>query len=205
MNFSTAVDYLEGRLPLEAFIKEAIKDESIFDSLQSLVSKDAQRDIQTFEGDVLITKRVAYNVRNIILEYYNNPTLANRVNIFAEVRDLLLVKFPDIKVEEAILKKYRFILANTPPYIGGVEAEVVLEKIYDSLSLPPKANLYRTIVKQKFVYLNKPPRWIQEPEWPIGKSDTPYIFVSEKKASNEKIYIFSNAASDETFVVRQAF
>lgn len=203
-NLQMAIDFVEGKINVDEFMRQT-KDSNVLDLLQSLVPTGTRRCVQKAVGSEVIAEVVPYDVKEVLIELYALGTMDAKVNIFAEVRDILVAMCPDIKVNNAIIDKFRFILVHTPPYIGGAEAEKVLERIYDQMKIK-RVKLFKDIVKQKFTVLEKPPKWIQAPEWPIDEKGNPLQFLYEKWINKEsKAYFFRRVDSETVESIKQSF
>ena len=60
-----------------------------------------------------------------------------------------------------------------------------------------------------FRYSDKPPRWIQNPNWPIGKNG-PFVFLGQIKVVNyfhdeAAIYVFHDPTTGEFYNVSQVY
>lgn len=203
-SLQVAVDFIEGKISVDEFMKQ-VEDSNVLDSLQDLIPKDATRCRQKIIDGQIIIEVVPYNVKEILLEFYALGTLDAKINIFAEVRDVLLSAGIRININDALIEKFRFILVNTPSYIGGAEAEMVLEKIYDQMGIK-KIKDFKESVRQKFTMQCKPPKWIQEPDWPVDEEGNPMQFISEKWMSKEeKEYYFKRLNAEQMITIKQSF
>lgn len=200
-----AINFVKGNIPVEEFMGRAIVDASLFETLQTLIPPGTTRCVQKIIGGKLITQSVTYDIKEYCTELYATGTLDARVNIFAAVRDVVLSNYPNITVDQSLIEKFVFILNHTPNYIGGVDAEKVLEQIYDSMG-KAKPKIYKEIVKHTFICANKPPRWIQAPEWPVNAKGEPFHFLYEKKlSSEEKEYLFKEVDGDQIISIKQSY
>ena len=100
--------------------------------------------------------------------------------------------FPDddITVDNSIKELYGLFLDCVPSYIGGREAEALIEGIFSSVSddLPKtkrKALITQKIKEAFHIEGRKHPYWIQEPEWPFSNSK-PMKYVKTVKVNSEK-------------------
>ena len=198
-----AFDFLEGKISVDELMQQA--DEGFYKALQTLVPEGTTRCIQEIKNGELISHTVPYDVKSFLTELHRKGTLDAKVNFFSEIRDILTTAYPDVSVDDSIIKKFRFILSHTPSYIGGVEAQKVLEDIYDQMKVK-KPKLYKEKVKELFVYESKPPRWIQEPEWPVDiKGGVPlkFLYMSWNKRLEEAEYFFQYVDSAIVMTVKQ--
>lgn len=55
---------------------------------------------------------------------------------------------------------------------------------------------------------SKPPKWLQEPQWPVSSGGRPLLFVEQKKIHNEQQlccdYVFIDEATGERIIVTQS-
>lgn len=201
-----AINFVEGNIPVEEFMGRAMEDASLFETLQTLIPPGTTRCVQKIIGGKLITQSVTYDIKEYCTELYATGTLDARVNIFAAVRDAVLSKYPNTTVNQSLIEKFVFILNHTPNYIGGADAEIVLEQIYDSMGIAKKPKIYKEIVKDTFMCANKPPIWIQAPEWPVNAKGEPFQFLYEKKlSSEEKEYLFKEVDGDQIISIKQSY
>lgn len=200
-----AINLIEGKITVDEFMQQAMETPSVFEALQNLIPSSTTRCVQKIVGAELIANQVAYNVKEYLTELYLSGTLDSKINIFAEVRDIILSEYPNIKVDNSLIEKFVFILNNTPNYIGGAEAEKVLERIYDNMETA-KPTDYNKLVRCSFTVADKPPRWIQSPEWPIDHSGKPLQFLYEKRLNKEeKEYLFKKIDSDKIISIKQSY
>ena len=125
--------------------------------------------------------------------------LGKFLNIHSLFSNVIATAYPNdnIVIDTTLHEKYCFMLEACPEYIGGEEVDALLESLLESLpedlSKTKQIKLYKEKVKALFhIEQNKYPRWIQDPEWPVGEEGIPMKFVSQKrkkgKAYNTMLY-----------------
>ena len=104
------------------------------------------------------------------------------------------------------------MLTVCPEYIGGTEIETagIIDNIYDklpqSLSQSKRCALFKKQLKTIFHVTDKRyPRWIQEPEWPMGKL-SPMKFVKQQSRfkGEARLYTFQDVDTNEFKTIFQS-
>lgn len=90
-------------------------------------------------------------------------------------------------------KKYTFILKIQPSWLDITDENFLQEKVLSEmptgLSETKQINWCKTKLKELFKYEDKPPRWVQEAEWPIVNGK-PLVFKNQtkEKKDDERVY-----------------
>ena len=209
-NKQICINYVEGKISTDEFMSYAEQNEELYEFLQSKVPDDAIEDIAEIENGVIKITAIPLIVKDYLRRSYGK-TIEDELNLFSLVRDIVLDAYPNenIVVDDSIKRKHSFMLANCPSYIGGPEADSVIEAIYRELETEAckhKKKEFIVRVKAAFHIEKKYPHWIQEPEWPVGANNIPMKFISESKLINEKrTYEFQDALTGETIFVEQFY
>jgi len=110
----------------------------------------------------------------------DRTTLGGLVNSEGIIEDFLQkaeVTFHSAKRFDGI---YRLILKAVPDYLDP-PLEFLTEEIVpldDDLSDAQKTKLVKQRLREYFKYVDKPPKWIQSPDWPI-RDGKPLVFVGQ--------------------------
>jgi len=106
--------------------------------------------------------------------------------------------------------EYKFRIEIQPSYVL-IEDEEYLKEIIssapDGLTAAQRKKWLREHIKGLFRYEKSPPRWIQDPEWPIVQGK-PLVFRGQTKseANDERVwYMFYDADTGEETVVMQFY
>ena len=144
------------------------------------------------------------------INIFDVKTSRGRLSIFGAVKQFLILKGCKITPTERYSKEFSFKLSIQPTYVS-IEDEDFLNKIIESapkdLSKTDQKKWIKDKIKSLFLFDTKPPRWIQEPEWPIvdGK---PLVFMKQTKESlnDERVfYTFYNPESGKETIVTQFY
>lgn len=73
---------------------------------------------------------------------------------------------------------------------------------------PKTATTFKKIIKEHFICMDKHPKWLQEPDWPIG-DNIPAMFlgqldISKLKHDTTYLYIFWDKKTDRYIEVIQS-
>lgn len=110
-------------------------------------------------------------------------------------------------------KNYDLLLSALPKWLLGISpSSEYFTSIFDKLdneklSKNEKKAQIKSKIQKDFVSINKPPKWLQNPEWKIinGK---PLVFIGElditPKKDRAKIYVFLNPEDNSYHIVNQA-
>ena len=215
------IDYLEGRVDSNEFIKTLKSDSSIFDWLQSMLPNGTTMFDYKFDEHfrVIEKKEVPYNVSNVIngiLTQLGETTLGKEYNLHCYIARLFEKYLPMEKftIDKTLEVKVKFLLEACPEYLDSVAIENsgVFEKLMEQLpeSMPKTKRIkeFRKRIKEMFyVEGQKYPRWIQESEWPLSKTGKPTKFLRQKSAHNGEVcyYYFLDVDTQEEIEVMQAY
>ena len=206
-NIDVSIAFVSGEIALDEYMNMALSDPSVFEALQELVPNGAKRCVQKIENGQIVVSYIPYIVSSYLTEMYNRGLIDDYLNIFAEVRDIVLSEYPDTYGDSSIEERFCFIMVQTPAYIGGHEAERILMDIYEELKdipLPKRKKAYHDQAKLTFHITDIFPHWIQSPEWPC-KNGLPMKFVSEKKIKEGLEYVFCDTKTNETVTIKQFY
>lgn len=215
------IDFAIGTISPDSFVDTCMKNPDIFKWIQSIVpnGKICYKDIREFEPDGYVKysqEVIPYDFRLVFEQYMHEggDMTGKYLNIHHEVCMLLSEVFPEEHLEfsDAIEQKFNFMLTACPEYIGGEEIETagIIDDIYDKLpqdlSKSKKRALFKEQLKSIFHVTDKRyPRWIQEPEWPMGKL-SPMKFVKQQSRFNGEAisYTFQDVDTNELKIIVQS-
>lgn len=189
-------DFVAGLVQPKVFIETLEQHPEIYDWLQSIVPEGltcykSHMIFDRFGEEEPISIEIPYDIKIVIkqlLDDLQKDRWGVYLNIYDAISELLKKAFPheNINVSDEIEKRFDFGLDAIPEYLGGIDVADFIDDIVDSI---PK-NLSKTIrvrlcnkkLREKFHIEGKNiPRWIQNPEWPIGEDGIPMKFISQKR------------------------
>ena len=129
------------------------------------------------------------------LNSQDRTTLGGLVNSEGIIEDFLQkaeVAFTPAKRYGSL---HRLILKAVPDYLDPPR-EFMTEKVVptdDELSETKKTKIIKDRLKELFKYLDKPPKWIQSPDWPI-RDGKPLIFIGQLSVDAPELFHDRGAA-----------
>lgn len=208
------IDFVEGKISIEEMLCKIKKNKNLVNWFNKIVSPEEKMLIakeKVFEGDVNISQyeQVDFELERFIQNELNfkNTRLAKQLNIFSTIADIVIKAFPNdkINVDNTLNNKFSFMLDACPEYIGGAEADVIVEKFLETNPNISKKQFKEDIKKMFNVEKCKYPRWVQSPEWPISKKGKPMKFVKQITDKSTQItkFIFEDIDTRKETIVEQ--
>ena len=184
---------------LKNFVEEKLSTEELEMALYS-----NQELISLLEN----TKAKPYMNSNSTYEYLISQDLTsldtklNLVDIFREILDYMHIPYSSNSTTE---KNFDLILEATPNWIPADMG--YLNSLYDKYK-PKTVTTFKKIVKEHFICMDKHPKWLQEPDWPIV-DNIPAMFLGQLDISKLKhdiayLYIFWDKKTDRYIEVIQS-
>lgn len=221
---SYLIDFAEGRVEVSDFLDYCKIHPEVLDFLTSIADTKFKTTIVHKVRDEngftqYIPEELPFDAKLFIDEETktNGGTIGKYLNIHDLFSNVLVAAFPheNIIIDETLHEKYCFMLDACPEYIGGEQADELIEQLLESfpkeLSKTKRIKLFKEQVKELFhIESNKYPRWIQSPEWPIGENGVPMRFVSQKRKKGKEYetilyteFLFEDIKTGELRVVEQ--
>lgn len=160
----------------------------------------------------LIYKDKLLPIKNkpFLYEDINLDLLYHRCEIFRVVKCYFLRRNIAINFYNEDELIYKEILDIIPSYVdvGSVWFyDNIIKQCSYSIGTKERKEYLLKCVKNRYRYVNKPPKWLHDPEWPIGEGG-PLIFISQKGNPNsincnEIKYLFHDElANSDLFVIQ---
>jgi hypothetical protein len=189
-------DFVAGSVHPKVFIETLEQHSEIYDWLQSIVPEgltcyENRMILDRFGEEEPISIEIPYDIK-IVIKQHLDDSKKDRWGLYLNIHDaiskLLKKAFPheNINVSDEIEKRFDFGLTAIPEYLGGIDVADFIDDVVDSipqnLSKTVRVRLCKEKLREKFHIEGKNiPRWIQDPEWPVGEDGTPMKFVSQKR------------------------
>ncbi|NLB61286.1 MAG: hypothetical protein GX802_02500 [Clostridiales bacterium] len=191
------VEFVEGRMPFDEFEHNYKTNPDYFKVLED---KKPNKKFPYQKGKTI----------NQCLRWFKWESTRGKVVVHDYImRYLLSYKFSVIPTTYYI-DELKFRAEIQPSYIE-IEDEDFLNTIIATapteLTKAQKKQWLKEKLKSLFKYDNKPPRWIQDPEWPIVNGE-PLIFKSqtkERKDDERVFYTFYHPKTGEETIIEQAY
>jgi len=206
--------FLTGELDAKSFIMEIASNEELNERIRTLVlTEDANN-----RGSHL-WKSISYDalkshgfdcLRFLKSTCKFDNTVSDNLNLHDVLRRVYGYYHPEVECTQKYEDTFDVYLDAIQDCFDGPEVDSVVERIIQEALLSSSAKTKqrataKTMVKEAFHILDrKRPRWIQGPEWPMGK-DSPMQFVEQKCKGEEVHYLFCDVKTGETRTVVQWF
>lgn len=144
----------------------------------------------------------------LIALHYDDP--GDVLTAHGALREFLGKMGVDVVPSEDPEKLHRLLLSAQPAWLNADMA--YLSSILATAPELPALELKRWLrsrILERFRYAGRPPRWIQAPNWPMGK-DGPMTFLGQVAVDHyfhdsAAVYVFHDAATGECTSIVQTF
>jgi len=104
--------------------------------------------------------------------------------------------------------KLEQLLEVMPDYIEGIQAEVLVEKIIQSIPVDLAKTKRNKLIKEKIkevFHLNdgKRPYWVQGSDWPFSKTGKPLKYISRKTDGELTVFVFKDVDTEDITEVKE--
>ena len=217
------INFVEGRISVPAMLRETEKRPELLDWLTSAAGPECKTychrgDQAEGAAPEVVPFDAALQIRVCIHDDRGGDTLLSRyLNIHDCFSRVLTGAFPEegIQVDRTLDERYCFMLEACPRYIGGHEADHILEeelsKLPRELDRSHRARLFHKQMKHVFHVRVKHPEWVNDPQWPIGTGGKPMRFLRQRRRLGKEYqgtcctrYYFEDLETGEIRVVEQS-
>lgn len=188
------VQFVEGKMTPEEFYKYLYS----CDSLVSILMGEVQ--LPQWAGNIAI------NLYYFLIE--GDPNDDGYMRDAKELLGTYLKKNGFEFVQDTTsLKNYEIVSKAMPKWLD-VSTDYFKEILADSLATPAhKVSAIKEKIKKDFEYLKRPPRWLQDPDWPI-EDGIPLIFIGDleldRVPGRARIYVFLSKQNNKYTIINQA-
>lgn len=204
---------LRGELSAEDFVLILYTDDELDAAVQGLIPAEALNDSEhSFWKTCINRSRLEpyqFRVRNFLREWYGyGDRETDRTGIFDTMERLYTYNHPDFRARRP-MTEFDFRLEIAGDTYGGSEVDALIERIASETGEITPKSARKKEAKQRIIALfhtedGKKPRWVQEPEWPMGKS-SPMKFVDRKKNGDKVDFRFADVDTGEERTVTQFY
>lgn len=205
------IDFVSGKLTYEEFETLFTMDPSIWDVAQTLLTPEIMNDNAHPFWSKSNRNRLEsnnYSVRYACLSFGFDSV--GRVVTHRMLGELVSYQYPSIvlcdppEFSEPDLREKLGM-----EYLGGMEVDKLIQDILKKKTEAISLTKFITLAKQDLRALfhltpRKYPRWIQEPEWPMG-ANSPMMFIKQQKTGELVEFIFQDVDTKEQRIVKQYY
>ncbi|MDJ0276732.1 hypothetical protein QLH51_07990 [Sphingomonas sp. 2R-10] len=179
--------FVEGRMSAKELYEKAASNPDAEDLFEGFSAKP-----YTNDGSLYLY---------IISQNYDKPdTNVNLQDVLPKFLDWKGVSYSG---DNSALQEYELILKAMPSWLNP--PEFYIKKLQDKIQgndAKQARSIIKDEIKRDFLYLGKPPKWLQSPSW-IFNGEKPMIFVGQLsldalKHDTSQLYVFINLEDDTT-------
>ena len=217
------IDFAEGRVSVPDFLAYCESNPQVLDFLTEIAASSFKTVVvhKSVDEDGVpwyTPEELPFDAKLCIEEEMKcGGTLGKYLNIHHQFSRVLISAFPEenITMDDTLGEKFSFMLNACPEYIGGPDVDFLLEDLMESLpenlSKTKKIKLYKERVKELFhIEPKKYPRWVQDPEWPLGEDGVPMKFIAQNRKKDGRYeaclfteFIFEDVKTGKQITVEQ--
>lgn len=205
------IDFVSGRLTYAQFETMFTEDPAIWDLAQSLLTPEIMNDpAHSFWSR---SNRSRLESNNYRIQYaclsFGYDALG-QVTTHRMLGELVSYRYPDVVLREPPAMSSDDLREKLGmDYLGGPEVDGLIDEILRAKPNDMSVSKFLTTAKQQLRTLfhltpRKYPRWVQEPEWPMG-SESPMVFISQQKTGELVEYTFQDADTQQQRIIGQFY
>lgn len=205
------VDFVSGKLTYAQFEELFTADPTMWDVAQTLLTPEIMNNNNHPFWSKSNRSRLEcnnYSVQYACLSF--GYDLVGRVITHRLLGELVSYQYPDIVLRDPPDVSTDDLREKIGmDYLGGPEVDSLVDKLVQSKDDTISATKFIREAKQQLRILfhlvpRKYPRWIQEPDWPMGKH-SPMKYVDQKKTGDLVEFFFQDVDTDEMKVIKQYY
>lgn len=205
------IDFVSGKLTYAQFETMFTEDPAIWDLAQSLLTQEILDDAAHPFWSRSNRSRLAsnnYRVEYACLSFGYDAV--GQVVTHRMLGELVSYRYPDVVLRDPPAVSAADLREKLGmDYLGGPEVDDLIEELLRGKPDDVSVSKFLTAVKQELRTLfhltpRKYPRWVQEPEWPMGQR-SPMVFIGQQKTGERMDFIFQDADTGSEKAVVQFY
>ncbi len=196
-------DFAQGKLTYDEFEVIFESDPDIWKRIQSLVPADIAEPTCEFRNiypNMCGFETNNYNVKDTIMSF---GYAASHILAHSLISTLVKYNYPDIVVKDPPSNSAEDVLDKLKlEYLSGNEVDEIIKDTFCQYSDNKKE--LKKALKELFHLSRKHPDWVQEPEWPMGKS-SPMEYIGCRENGEKMEYDFKDVDTGEIKTVEQFY
>jgi hypothetical protein len=155
-------------------------------------------------------EKYGFDLYRLLLHLHKfDLSIPDNLNIWSSIRHFYAYLHPEVELTNAYHDAFDLYLSAIMDCFDGPEVRhLVLKVIQDACGQPTKKKRLeyaKSEIRSLFhVVGTGRPRWIQGPEWPMGKY-SPMQYVSKKNRGEVVLYLFQDVDTGEVRTVEQYY
>lgn len=205
------IDFVSGKLTYDEFEIMFSLDDTIWELAQSLLTPEIMNDSSHPFWTRSNRSRLEannYSVRSACLSF--GYDLGGKVIAHSMLGELVSYQYPDVVLREPPEFSTTDLRDKlSMDYLGGEEVDGVIEEVLEKKTEDISVTKFISAAKQELRELfhitpRKYPKWVQEPEWPMGQV-SPMMFMRQRKDGELVEFVFQDADTGEERIVTQYY
>lgn len=201
---------LNGSIRMDQFLERAGRDTELQALIRGLIPSEAIDHPEHGFWNVFPIDSLRCNdwdfYKFLFWSLHPNRRIANNLSIYTRIKKAYQYHKPEVVCTDMYEKEFDLYLDVIKDCFDGPEVITVVEDILGQAreikSKAERIQYAKTAISEQFHVDKKKPRWLQEPEWPMGNL-SPMEFVSQKRVGNVVQYLFLDYDNGETRIVEQ--
>ena len=213
------IDYVSGKISSELFKELWYSDDSIQKWVDGLIDlrselKPEWANLPYHEYRMAIHKHYGGSPLKFIIaseksRHAYRPKWLDIGWHFQTIAAVVVVAYPNVKPTNYYDNEQDFYVSSIGSYIGGGEVENVVFDLLNQFPATMGKKKRRTEAKKAInnyfhIEGTKYPRWVQEPEWPMGKN-SPMEYISQKRSGDRVRFLFKDVDTGEIREIEQLY
>ena len=204
---------LTGDLEMQAFIDLMRTNPDVQNAIRSLIPSDAINDrMHDFWRHIPYDSLERCGFDFVKFLYWIarfDGSIGDSLSIFDSIRRVYLFQSPDLEYSPKYQKAFDLYLDVIGERFDGPEVQhlvnAVIEKNLVHKTKKQRISASKSEIRELFHVVDQNwPRWIQSPEWPMGKH-SPMRFISRKRRGECVDYLFEDVDTEEKKVIKQFY
>lgn len=205
------IEFVSGKLSYAEFETIFTEDPSIWDIAQMLLTPEIMNDRNHAFWTKSNRSRLEsnnYSVKYACLSFGYDAV--GRVVTHRMLGELVAYQYPEVVLREPPEFSTNALRDKVGmEYLGGIEVDALIDEVLhrknDGISTSKFVNMAKRELRSLFhLSPQKYPRWIQDPEWPMG-TNSPMLFAGQKRSGELVEYFFEDADTKEQKIVKQYY
>ena len=203
---------LNGSIYMDQFLEKAVKDTGLQEQIRGLLPISALEDSSHDFWRVFPLDSVRRNdfdfYKFIFWALQPGRRIGNYYAIYERIKKAYLYHNPKAICTEMYEREFDLYLDVIKDCFDGPEVVPIVDRIFEDVrnikSKSKRTQYAKKVISEQFHLDKKRPRWVQGPEWPMGKH-SPMKYVDQKKTGELVEYFFQDVDTDEMKVVKQYY